>query len=110
MIWGSAGSESMSFVVANSGTRFQFVGGSDIANWGSGTWQSANPYLTIYSSGIVTPGSATASGGFIKSGYDNTYVLLAGGGHKAESNLSVSYANSAGDADTSNRAKFLETF
>ena len=43
MIWGSAGNESMSFVVANSGTRFQFVGGSDIANWGSSTWQSANP-------------------------------------------------------------------
>lgn len=96
LIWDSAGSESMSFVVANSGTRFQFVGGSDIASWTRGTWQSANPYLTIYSSGIVTPGSATASGGFIKSGYNDDYVLLAGGGHKAESDLSVSYASSAG--------------
>ena len=89
MIWGSAGSESMSFVVANSGTRFQFVGGSDIATWGSSTWQSVNPYLTIYSSGIVTPGSATASEGFIKSGYDNTYVLLAGGGHKLISDFAT---------------------
>lgn len=93
MIWGSAGSESMSFVVANSGTRFQFVGGSDIVNWGSSTWQSANPYLTIYSSGIVTPGSATASGGFIKSGYDDNYVLLAGGGHKAISDFSMAHSH-----------------
>ena len=102
MIWGSAGNESMSFVVVNSNTRFQFVGGSDIANWNSSTWQSANPYLTIYSSGIVTPGSATASGGFIKSGYDDTYVLLAGGGHKLESNLSVKYASSAGSVTWEN--------
>ena len=89
MIWGSAGNESMSFVVANSGTRFQFVGGSDITTWGSSTWQSVNPYLTIYSSGIVTPGSATASEGFIKSGYDNTYALLAGGGHKLISDFAT---------------------
>ena len=89
MIWGSAGNESMSFVVANSGTRFQFVGGSDIATWESSTWQSVNPYLTIYSSGIVTPGSATASGGFIKSGYNDNYVLLAGGGHKLISDFAA---------------------
>lgn len=88
MIWGSTGSESMSFVVANSGTRFQFVGGSDIANWNSGTWQSANPYLTIYSNGIVTPGSATASG-FIKSGSSDSYVLLGGGGHKLISDFAT---------------------
>lgn len=91
MIWGSAGSESMSFVVANSGTRFQFVGGSDIASWTSSTWQDANPYLTIYSNGIVTPGSATASGGFIKSGYNDNYVLLAGGGHKDLSAFSMAH-------------------
>lgn len=53
MYWGSAGSESMSFVVANSGTRFQFVGGSDIANWGSSTWQSAVPYMEINTSGTL---------------------------------------------------------
>ena len=93
MIWGSAGSESMSFVVANSGTRFQFVGGSDIASWTSSTWQSANPYLTIYSNGIVTPGSATASEGFIKSGYNDDYVLLAGGGHKAISDFSMAHSH-----------------
>lgn len=82
MYWGNAGDESMSFVVANGGTRFQFVGGSDIANWTSSTWQSVTPYLTIYSSGIVTPGSVTATNGFHHVNHDNNdAVLLAGGGY-----------------------------
>lgn len=83
MYWGNAGNESMSFVVANGGTRFQFVGGSDIANWTSSTWQSVTPYLTIYSSGIVTPGSVTATHGFHHYYHDNNdAVLLAGGGYE----------------------------
>ena len=90
MYWGSAGSESMSFIAVNSSTRFQFVGGSDIATWTSSTWQSVTPYLTIYSNGIITPGSAVASNGFIKSGYDDNYILLAGGGHKAISDFATS--------------------
>ena len=82
MYWGNAGSESMSFVAANGGTRFQFVGGSDIANWTSSTWQSVTPYLTIYSSGIVTSGSVTATNGFHHVNHDNNdAVLLAGGGY-----------------------------
>lgn len=82
MYWGSAGNESMSFVAVNSSTRFQFVGGSDIANWTSSTWQSVTPYLTIYSSGIVTPGSVTATNGFHHVNHDNNdAVLLAGGGY-----------------------------
>ena len=82
MYWGNAGNESMSFVAANGGTRFQFVGGSDIANWTSSTWQSVTPYLTIYSSGIVTPGSVTATNGFHHVNHDNDdAVLLAGGGY-----------------------------
>ena len=82
MYWGNAGNESMSFVAANGGTRFQFVGGSDIANWTSSTWQSVTPYLTIYSSGIVTPGSVTATNGFHHVNHDNNdAVLLAGGGY-----------------------------
>ena len=119
MYWGSAGNESMSFVAVNGDTRFQFVGGSDIANWTSSTWQSVTPYLTIYSSGIVTPGSVTATNGFIKSGSSDSYVLLGGGGHKAESSLRVAYASSAGNADTVNghtvnanvpsNAKFTDT-
>ena len=104
MYWGISGNESMSFVVANGGTRFQFVGGSDIANWTSSTWQSVTPYLTIYSSGIVTPGSVTATNGFIKSDSSDSYVLLGGGGHKAESSLRVEYASSAGSAGSAGNA------
>jgi len=38
--------------------------------------------------------------GFIKDGSSDSYVLLGGGGHKAESSLSVNYASSAGNANT----------
>ena len=40
------------------------------------------------------------TGGFIKQGSSDSYVLLGGGGHKLESSLSVNYATSAGNADT----------
>lgn len=100
MYWGSAGSESMSFVAVNSGTRFQFVGGSDIANWTSSTWQSVTPYLTIYSSGIVTSGSVTATKGFIKSGSSDSYVLLGGGGHKAISDFVRAFGTSNDNIDS----------
>ena len=46
---------------------------------------------------------AYSLGGFEKSGSDNTYVLLGGGGHKLESALDVNYATSAGNADTVDR-------
>lgn len=80
MYWGNAGNESMSFVVGDSRTRFQFVGGSDIANWTSSTWQSVTPYLTIYSSGIVTPGSVTANNWFRSQGASGWYSETYGGG------------------------------
>lgn len=38
--------------------------------------------------------------GFKKNGSSDSYVLLGGGGHKAESSLSVSYASSAGNSST----------
>lgn len=57
MFWGSAGSEAMSFVVANGGTRFQFVGGSDIATWASDTWASVTPYMEIKSDSTVLAGN-----------------------------------------------------
>lgn len=38
--------------------------------------------------------------GFKKDNSSDSYVLLGGGGHKNESSLSVSYASSAGNADT----------
>lgn len=40
------------------------------------------------------------SSGYVKNGSNNNYVLLGGGGHKAESSLRVAYASSAGNADT----------
>ena len=42
--------------------------------------------------------SVTASG-FVKNGSSSSYVLLGDGGHQTISSLSVSYANSAGNAD-----------
>lgn len=43
------------------------------------------------------PGTIT-SGGFVKDGSSNDYVLLGGGSHAAVSSLSVNYANSASNA------------
>ena len=40
------------------------------------------------------------AGKFMKAGSSDAYVLLGGGGHKAESSLRVEYASSAGNADT----------
>lgn len=53
--------------------------------------------------GIRQDYRAYSLGGFEKSGSDNTYVLLGGGGHKLESALDVNYATSAGNADTVDR-------
>lgn len=56
--------------------------------------------------GTPTPGyklhvaGTTFSTGFVKSESSDSYVLLGGGGHKLESNLSVNYAASTGNADT----------
>lgn len=49
----------------------------------------------IYSSTYIR-----AASGFVKANSSDSYVLLGGGGHKAESSLSVNYAASAGNADT----------
>ena len=43
------------------------------------------------------------SSGYVKNGSNNNYVLLGGGGHKAESSLSVSYASSAGSATSATK-------
>ena len=40
------------------------------------------------------------SSGYVKNGSNDNYVLLGGGGHKAESSLRVAYASSAGNAQT----------
>ena len=81
MFWGSAGSESMSFIVRNSGTRFQFIGDSDIASWTSSTWSSVTPWFTITASNAYVNGKDVIHSGNIGS-------------------QSVNYASSAGNADT----------
>jgi hypothetical protein len=51
---------------------------------------------------FYTAGGMTAVKGFWHPSVNsNSYVLLAGGGYKAESSLSVSYATSAGSASSS---------
>lgn len=56
----------------------------------------------IYSSGYVR-----ASSGFIKGSSSDSYVLLGGGGHKAESSLRVAYASNADMVDGYHENSFL---
>lgn len=63
------------------------------------TARKATNLLFNPSSGLLT------AGGFVKSGYDDTYVLLAGGGHKALSEfggISGNYVLKTGDTMTGN--------
>lgn len=63
------------------------------------TARKATNLLFNPSSGLLT------AGGFVKSGYDNNYVLLAGGGHKALSEfggVSGNYVLKTGDTMTGN--------
>ena len=64
---------------------------------GSGTVQDSENTRSSLSSGLYTNKSIEGNG-FVKSGSSDSYVLLGGGGHKAESSLSVNYASSAGSA------------
>lgn len=52
---------------------------------------------------------AYSLGGFEKSGSNNSYVLLGGGGHKLESALRVAYASSSNLATTASSANKLTT-
>lgn len=65
--WGSAGSESMSFIVKNNDTRFQFIGNSDIGSWTSSTWQTVTPWFTITSGGSYINGNDVIHSGNIGS-------------------------------------------
>ena len=65
---------------SSKGLKVMDVDGNDDGN----VWLEAQGYM--YSSG------------FCKNGSSDSYVLLGGGGHKLESNLSIAYANSAGTA------------
>lgn len=58
--------------------------------WGTSGW-TKRMALECSSGNLWVNGSVTARG-FIKSGSSDSYVLLGGGGHKLESNLSVAYS------------------
>ena len=72
------------------------------------TWSSYFIFTKLGKMGINTSpsealhvsGNILATGGFKKNGSDDNYVLLGGGGHKSISGLSVSYASSAGSANS----------
>lgn len=77
------------YVYYGSGYTF----GAGKSNGHSFVWcQNGTPYVALGN-------NVWTSGGFIKNGSSDSYVLLGGGGHKAESSLSVNYAASAGNAD-----------
>ena len=94
-----------SYQIATDGLSFGSLYGAAYAYYGSGytfgagksgghsfVWCQAGSPTSALGDNVWT------SGGFIKNGSNNSYVLLGGGGHKAESSLSVNYANSAGSA------------
>lgn len=87
------------------GNEFNIVN----AGFNSGMWfnflpiNDRNKIATItsyhFGNGQKEYASVTASG-FVKKGSNSSYVLLGDGGHKTISSLSVNYASSAGNADT----------
>lgn len=63
-----------------------------------------NTNTKLYVDGCASISSTITASSFIKAGSSDSYVLLGAGGHKAESSLSVNYANSAGSASTATYA------
>lgn len=54
-----------------------------------------NTNTKLYVDGCASISSTITASSFIKAGSSDSYVLLGAGGHKAESSLSVNYANNA---------------
>ena len=59
--------------------------------------------------GVSVDGTAWAQRGFVKEGSSDSYVLLGGGGHKEEAQLSVNYATYSKSAETATYANSSET-
>lgn len=69
------------------------------ASWGT------DGNITNYHMGNGATGYANVKAcGFIKNGYNDNYVLLAGGGTESISSLNVAYATSAGSAGSATTA------
>ena len=97
-----------SYQIAADGLSFGSLYGAAYAYYGSGytfgAGKSGGHSFVWCQNGAPSAAlgnNVWTSGGFIKNGSSNSYVLLGGGGHKAESSLSVNYANSAGSAPAS---------
>ena len=91
--------------------RWDTIGvlGNNLYFMSSATSKTDNDYDTAAYFDMTT--SRLYSNGLYHTSYGSSdYALTSDGGAALISSMSVNYANSAGDADTSNRTKFLETF
>ena len=91
--------------------RWDTIGvlGNNLYFMSSATSKTDNGYDTAAYFDMTT--SRLYSNGLYHTSYGSSdYALTSDGGAALISSMSVNYANSAGDADTSNRTKFLETF
>ena len=103
-----------SYQISTDGLSFGSLYGAAYAYFGSGYTFGAGysgGHSFVWCQGgtpVVSLGDYVwARHGFIKNGSSDSYVLLGGGGHKAESSLSVSYASSAGSATSASYSRNL---
>lgn len=83
-------------IFRNDGTNFYILLSSDAG----ASWTEDRPFSISLSDGHISSNRFLTTAGFKKTGSDDSYVLLGGGGHKTISSLSVNYANSAGSANS----------
>ena len=90
--WGLMKTNSDTFRIGRGSSATSFLEIKNNGNVGIGTKTPSEK--------LVVSGNILATSGFKKNGSNDNYVLLGGGGHKAVSALSVSYASSAGSASS----------
>ena len=87
---------SKGIIIRNDGTNFYILLSSDAG----ANWTEDRPFSISLLDGHISSNRFLTTAGFKKTDSDDSYVLLGGGGHKKESSLSVSYASSAGSANS----------
>lgn len=83
-------------IFRNDGTDFYIL----LSSNGGASWTEDRPFKISLSDGNIWSNRFLTTTGFKKTDSSDSYVLLGGGGHKAISSLSVSYASSAGSANS----------
>ena len=83
-------------IFRNDGTDFYIL----LSSNGGASWTEDRPFKISLSDGNILSNRFLTTTGFKKTDSSDSYVLLGGGGHKAISSLSVSYASSAGSANS----------